>query len=554
MLKRLWVKNYALIEDSEINPDKGLNVITGETGAGKSILLGALGLVLGQRAEGGVLRNSAEKCVVEAEFDIADLDLSAFFNNHDLDEENWTVLRREIAPGGKSRAFINDTPVPLQTLKELGDQLVQIHTQHTGISIIDPAVQLHLLDAYANNQSLLKQYQQTYKDYKELEKNIQQLKDEQSSWLKEKDYYQFLYDELEQFKPVPQEEDRLEEQIQLLSKASEVKEFEEFAFQILTEGEDAVADRITILRNKLRTLTSSGGSKSEQLLETLEKILADVKELVPEIERWSRQISADPEILEKSNERLAGLQHLLKKHRAESSLELLTVMGSLEAKLAEAEAFEEQIAKESAALEAARKHLNLLDEELTARRLENAPSLVSETLKWLYGLEMPHAQLTFQATQQEESPKPNGSLSVQFLFSANKGKVPQTLIKGASGGELSRLNFAMHTAMAGRKALPTLIFDEVDTGISGEVAMKMGEMMSHLGNTHQILAITHLPQVAAKGHTHFFVFKETQGEQTVSKLKALSEKERLEEIAIMLGGKSMGEASIAAAKELLLRN
>lgn len=550
MLLNLKVKNFALIRSLEFSPEQGLNVITGETGAGKSILLGALGLVLGNRAETGALLNREEKCVVEAEFRLSGLGMETLFAQLELDHEDISILRREINPQGKSRAFVNDTPVSLAVMKEIGERLIQIHTQNTGLLVTDKSEQLAIIDTYAGHQELLHRYENAWRTHREARLELEELKQRQAETEREQDFIRFQFDELEAFGPVAGEEETLPAQIEMLGKAGEIQEACIGATTALTEGDGNASDLIsgvkTALKNIFRILPHG-----EDYRQRLDNIGAEIRELSRDLQKDASQAETNPEKLEELNQRLARLQLLLRKHQAISSEDLLKLMQGFGSRLQEADSMEDRIRQAEARVQKLFADMVKTGRELHQSRINAADGLTAETSVLLHDLGMPRAAMKTEWQLYEDRPGPRGIADVSMLFSANAGAPLQPLEKSASGGELSRVNFCFKSLMAGKKLMPTLIYDEADTGVSGEVAAAMGRMMRKLGAAHQVIAITHLPQVAAAGHAHYFVYKAEHEDSTESRMKKLTESDRVQQLAQMLSGGSPGEAARANAMELL---
>lgn len=550
MLQHITVQNFALIKDLQLQPQAGLNVITGETGAGKSILLGALGLVLGNRAETSALLNKDLKCIIEAVFDIKNLDLQAFFDTHELDYSEQTILRREIAPGGKSRAFVNDTPVMLNVMKELGEQLIEIHTQNTGLLITSGAEQLNIVDDFAGHQNLLNSYKKNWKKYHALGAELEEFKRQTDAAQKEKDFLQFQFDELENFNPVAGEETQLEQLAMTLSHAEEITAACNSAEYTLAEEEGSVLDQIGVVRSNLKNAAQLN-PEIEQAVKRLEGVGFELKDIAATLRQTSAGIDNDAARLETVNERIAKLQLLLKKHQLKSSAELAELKNQIELRLLATEQAGTKAEQLEAAVDAAKKVCEKEATQLHESRLKAAKILCKESTLLIKDLGIPAGKVDVSMALDLENLNASGGSKIKLLFAANPGQEPQALEKVASGGEVSRLNFCFKSLLAGKKAMPTLIFDEADTGVSGEVAGKMGSMMHKLGEKHQVIAITHLPQVAAAGETHFFVYKNLSASSANTEIRLLQKDERVKNIAQMLSGKDPGEAAVANARELL---
>jgi len=550
MLLSLKVQNFALIRSLSFSPKQGLNVITGETGAGKSILLGALGLVTGNRAEMSALLNKNEKCVVEAEFDISALNLSALFETLELDYEPITIVRREITPQGKSRAFVNDTPVQLSVLKTLSQALIQVHTQNTGVFISDPAEQLKAIDAFASHSPLLLTYQESYREWKQLTRELDGLLLQKSNFEREQEFIRFQFDELNSFSPVSGEEIELDEQIAVLGNADEIGNTCKQAMLSLTENEHAIADQINTVKNLFKQVEKYS-AKAGEIKERLQIAANEIKDCSREIEALSQTTESNPEVLESLNNRHARLQLLLRKHQANSASDLVSIMQGLDERLQDAHQLDERIA--SIGLEINEKQALLKQQGILLHesRLIASQNLLEGVTDQLKLLGMPRATMDCTWQHHEDKPEVYGLAKATLLFSANAGSAPLPLDKAASGGELSRINFCFKALTAAGQHLPTLIYDEADTGISGSVAASMGKLMRDMGQNHQVITITHIPQVAAAGKHHFFVYKAEHEENTESKMKVLTEEERVQQIASMLSGSNPGTAALANASELL---
>lgn len=533
----------------EFSPQAGLNVITGETGAGKSILLGALGLVLGNRAETSVLLNKEEKCIVEAEFELDEAEFAKLFAANDLDFEKISIFRREITPQGKSRAFINDTPVALSVMKDVGASLIQVHTQNTGLLVAEQHKQIEIVDAYARHSDLLAEYQTAFNEWKDALRNLEELKTKQAEFQREQDFIRYQFDELQDFQPIENEETQLPAQIELLSSAGELKEAYRMGIDVLTDGDDSVADRMGRLKSLLKHVFRLS-EKGEDLRQRLDALIEDIKELSRDLDRETGAAESNPELLEQLNTRLARLQLLLRKHNQNSAGGLLETMRMLEGQMLESNLTDEKIEHTAKAVEAGFVKVQQLGLKLHESREAAAVSLLEQTTALLQKLGMPRAQMQAKWSTHIEKPLAGGISSLSLLFSANPGAPLQTIDKIASGGEMSRVNFCFKRLLGEKKNLPTLIYDEADTGVSGEVAAQMGLMMREMGRQHQVIAITHLPQVAAAGNYHYFIYKEENADSTESRMRMLNNADTLQQLAMMLSGGEPGEAAKANAAEL----
>lgn len=549
MLTHLSITNYALIVHTAIDFTNNLTIITGETGAGKSILLDALGLVLGKRADINTLRNSEEKCVIEAHFNITSYALQPLFSELDLDYENDTIVRREILPSGKSRAFINDVPTTLQILQQLGNFLIDIHTQHQTQDLFSEKYQLNLIDVYADNANLLKDYQQQLQSFKKYQQQLNLLKEQQSQAAKEQGYNAFLLDELTQANLKSGEQEELEGQFEVLANVEKVGGFLEQGYAVLSNEEFGITKQLYEVKSQIQKLVQIS-AKYENLYQRLESSFIELEDVSDELQAELQQLVANPQQLELINQKLQSIYQLQKKHNVSSIGELLEIQNDLSQKLAGVESIEEEINAVEKLLQKTEADLNALAEELHSKRTSVLKALSSEIENLIKPLGMPNAQFDIQLTYVDTFLS-NGKDEVNWLFSGNKGMQFGLLKKTASGGELSRIMLAVKSILAVKSKLPTIIFDEIDTGVSGDVADKMGTIMQEMGNYMQIFSITHLPQVASKGNQHFKVTKFDDDKVTTSTIKFLNKEERIYEIAQMLSGNTITEAALQHAKQLL---
>jgi len=550
MLQRLSISNYALIDNLDIGFAKDLNILTGETGAGKSIILGALSLILGQRAESKYFFNQDKKCVIEGTFLINDYDLKSFFEENDLDEEVETVLRREISADGKTRSFINDTPVNLSTLKQLGEQLIDIHSQHATLAINNEGFQLVVLDTLAAHTETLNEYHETFKRHRLTSKKLQESIRLFEQAKAEQDYLQFQYTELEEARLVTGEQEQLEQELKVLEHAEEIKRSLLAANYLLSESEKSALSQLKEAGGVLQTLEKYS-DEIGSIAERLKSTLIELKDIYNDLERLEQHTFIDEKRTLEFNERLDIIYSLQKKHRVNSVSELLELQANFSSKLNQLLSGEEEIAslaKEEALL---KEKLLKLAEKLSANRKNHIPELEMQVKATLTEVGMPNAVLNVSHEANFDQLTENGADKIQFLFSANKGQSPLPMNKVASGGELSRLMLSIKSLIAKRTALPTIIFDEIDTGISGEIALKVGNIMKQLAENMQVITITHLAQIASKSGTHFRVFKDESGSQTRTNIKELTTDDRITEIAKMLSGDNPGEFALQNAKELL---
>ena len=549
MLTSLSIKNYALIEDINIDLKPGFTIITGETGAGKSIMLGALGLLLGDRADFGSIRNSEKKCVIEGNFSISNYRLENFFKKEDLDYEQYSIIRREILPSGKSRAFINDTPVKISALQKLGTYLIDIHSQHETLSLGNAEYQFNVIDTIAKNEAVILQYRQELKEFKVLKNRFEELKEEQSQAAKEYDYNLFLLNELEEANLKPGMLEELEERYEELNNVEELTENLSAAINLLQQEEVGSLDSLKAVRAHLARI-SQYSSSYENFHERIQSVIIELDDLEAEMTNALDRVEANPEELEVVNQRLQLVYNLQKKHNAENTEELLSIMSQLQQKVSvteNADAALEEIQKEIKAQEARLAEIAL---KLHENRKKVIPAFIEQTEQILAGLGMPNARLNIELQKGTEF-LVNGQDKLEWLLAANKGGSFKEIKKAASGGELSRIMLAVKSILAAQSKLPTIIFDEIDTGVSGEIAKKMGEILQKMGNSMQVIAITHLPQIAGKGATHFKIFKEDNETATQTKIVRLETEDRIEELALMLGGNTKSDSARAHAKALL---
>jgi len=549
MLSSLSIKNFALIEKLSIDFSKGFSVITGETGAGKSILLGALGLVLGKRADLTSLKDKEEKCVIEAQFDISKYNLKPFFDANDLDYEDHTIIRREILSSGKSRAFVNDSPVNLNELQELGVFLIDIHSQHQTQELSDEKIQFQIIDAIAGNLDLIVEFASLLKTYKQDKSKLSSLFSELKEAKKEQDYNAFLLEELLAAKLVTGQQEEFESTFEQLNNVEFIKENLDKSLAIANEEQFGVLQNLKEIKASLQKITSMSADYNV-LFERTNSMAIELDDIVSEINVLSEKLVNDPEKLELINQKLQTLYSLQKKHQVATIDELLEIQDQLEGKVVSVDNLENDIKKLEEAIEVKESELNVRATAIRENRLKAVPVLSEKLIYFLEQLGMPNARFNIEVKETQNFAS-NGKDEIQFLFSANKGSDFGMLKKVASGGEMSRIMLAVKAILAQYSKLPTIIFDEIDTGVSGEIANKMSEIMKQMSNAMQVFAITHLPQIAAKGNEHFKVFKTTIGNQTQSELKLLTNDERVVEIAEMLSGKDISDSAINHAKALL---
>ena len=549
MLLSLSIKNYALIESLETDFSNQFSVITGETGAGKSILLGALGLVLGNRADLTSLKDKEQKCIIEAQFSITNYNLQSFFDENDMDYEDKTIIRREILPSGKSRAFVNDSPVNLQELQELGAMLLDIHSQHQTRELTEENYQIDILDAVANNGNNVISYKNALSDFKSTQKELKQLISEKEALVKEYEYNSYLLNELLAANLVDGEQEELEQELEQLSNVEFIKE--NFVRILAIANEEQVGALINLKEIKIALQKVAGFSaQNAQLLERLTSSLLEIEDIISECEQSNEKILADPERLELVNTKLQTIYNLQKKHQVQTIADLLVIQNELDEKVIRVDDLDNVINKLQADLNSKQEKVDELAKSIFENRKKTAPILIDKIRTILSQLGMVEASFQIEINH-TDSYYPKGKDEVVLLFSANKGTSFGLLKKVASGGEMSRIMLAIKAILANYSKLPTIIFDEIDTGVSGEIAIKMGEIMKEMSTSMQVFAITHLPQIAAKGNSHYKVSKRNQGDTTISELNLLSSEERILQIAEMLSGKDITDSALQHAKALL---
>lgn len=549
MITSLSIENFALIEKLNIEFSSGFSVITGETGAGKSILLGALDLVRGKRADLTSLKNKDEKCVIEAVFTIENYNLKSFFEENDFDYETETIIRREILPSGKSRAFINDTPVNLQQLQDLSDYLIDIHSQHQTLELSNQDFQITLLDSLAKNQNLVSQYKSELSLYKKIDNSLKELISNKNSLDKEQDYNTFLLEELLAADLKLGEQEILESELEMLSNIEFIKENIEKSIAISEEEQFGVIQNLKEIRISLQKI-SGLSHVYNQLFERVNSVIIELEDVNQDLNSELEKLVFNPEKLELVNQKLQTIYLLQKKHQVETIDELIAIKDELDAKVFLSNDIENQIAAFQNQLQSKKNLLDEVSKNIHDNRVGVVPNLTQRLSAILSQLGMSNAQFQFEI-QYGENFLSDGKDTVQLLFSANKGSNFGLLKKVASGGEMSRIMLAIKSVLAEETKLPTIIFDEIDTGISGEIANNMAEIMKQMSNQMQIFAITHLPQIASKGEAHYKVFKTIKENTTVSEIILLNENDRILEIAEMLSGKNPSESALTHAKALL---
>lgn len=548
MLKSLSISNYALIDQLHLQPSSGLSMITGETGAGKSIMLGAVGLLLGNRSDTKVLLHEDKKCVVEGVFELGEYGLRSFFEQEELDYEDTCIIRREISPGGKSRSFVNDTPVLLDALKVLGAKLMDVHSQHDTLQLAEGSFQLALVDAFARTKEELETYRKCFSAYRTAKNHYESIKQKALELQKEADFNQFQLDELSALSLVAGEQESLESTQEVLENAEEIKLKINEMIALFQDEQVGVIQGMGQIQHGMQGLERLAHKFSE-LKARFQSALIEVKDLAETLADEESNVEIDFEKLDQIRERLSRIYQLQKKHGVSSVEELMKIESDLADQVFQFQNLDESLSKAEKELKETQEKMMQAGSELTQKRLSCFRSFEKELQGLLAGLGMENARIQWE--HKPITPSSSGLDEVELLFTANKGGTPQALKRVASGGEFSRLLFAIKYLMADKMALPTLIFDEIDTGISGEVALQMVRMMKEIATRHQVICITHLPQVAAKGDLHYFVFKDNSSDKTVSKIKLLSQEERVAELAKMIAGANPSVAALESARDLL---
>ena len=549
MLVKLAVQNYALIRELDLTLEKGLTIITGETGAGKSILLGALSLILGSRADSSVLLNKNEKCIVEGTFKIEEYDLEDFFASNDLDFESHAILRREINPAGKSRAFINDTPVIISLMKELGDRLIDIHSQHQTLMLNNSSFQLNIIDSFAATGNLLNGYRTALNNFRKLQKEYIELKEKSDKNKADLEYHQFQLSQLTDAKLRKGEQEELEKEQELLEHAEETK-------QALTTISGMFSNESESVLSLIREIRTSIGKISMYLPaelnipQRINSCAIELDDLANEVERIGQKIEADPQKLAKINGRLDNLYSLIQKHRLKNLDELIIRKEEIENTIKSIITSDEKLNEQALVLQSLTDKLTSVAEEISLKRKSALPDIELRVTGLLRQLGMPNARFRITLTRSKDFTQAGVDFA-DFLFSANKQTEPENIARIASGGELSRVMLSLKSMLTKNKNLPTIIFDEIDAGVSGEVADKVGQILSDMGKHMQVVNITHLPQVASRGTRHFHVYKEDMGDSTITRIKLLSPGERIQEVARLLSGSEVTETAVRNAKELI---
>lgn len=549
MLRSIEIKNYALIENLKIEFDKGLNIITGETGAGKSILLGALGLIMGKRAESKVLFDESTKCVVEAKYDIRALELENFFIEEDLDYDDQLIIRREILPSGKSRAFINDTPSNLEILQNLSGHLVDLHQQFDTQDIQKSANQLGIIDLMAGNLSIKSEYTITYLDYITEKKVLKSLEETSQTANQELDYHTFLLTELNEANFIEDTQEEMEEQLKVLESSEDIQKAFSLTARILEEDEQSVISILNSALSEIKTISNLSPDYN-QLYERLISATEEIRDIASDSANISESTDLDQEEIFNIQEKLSLAYKLQKKHGVTSITELMKIHEDLSDKVGRFQDIEREIEKQTKKVAGLKVKTLKVASELSKTRVEISKTFKTKVEEILSQLAMNNAKLDVRVTQIEE-PNKNGIDNVSFYFAANKGSELQPLKDVASGGETSRLALCIKSILADKTSLPTMVFDEIDSGVSGEIAQKMGAILHDLSHEHQVITITHSPQIASKAHQHFFVYKYDTEERTITKIKVLDKIGRIQEVAKMMSGDPPSEPALQAAAEMV---
>lgn len=550
MLRSLYIQNYALIEKLDITFERGFSVITGETGAGKSIILGAIGLLLGQRADVKAIRPGASKCVIEAQFDISAYDMKTFFEENDLEYDAECILRRDVYASGKSRAFINDTPVSLTQMKELGEQLIDIHSQHQNLLLNKEGFQLNVLDLLAHDELALQTYQTLYKEWKQAEQDLERLKAEAEKNREDEDYLRFQLEQLEEAQLTSGEQEELEREAETLTHAEDIKAGLYKAGQALNADEGGMLGALKDCQNAMWGLRGVYAPAGE-LAERLDSVYIELKDIAGEIENREETVEFNPERLNMVNERLNLIYSLEQKHRTGSVDELLALQQTYASRLSAITSSDEDIERLRARCTDLLQQVKTQAGILTNARRRAAQEVERQMASRLIPLGMPNVRFQVEIGVRKE-PGVHGMDTVNFLFSANKNGTLQSVASVASGGEIARVMLSIKAMIAGAVKLPTIVFDEIDTGVSGEIADRMADIMQEMGdNDRQVISITHLPQIAARGRAHYKVYKQDNEKETNSHIRRLTDKERVEEIAHMLSGATLTEAALNNARVLL---
>ena len=550
MLRSLYIQNYALIEKLNISFETGFSVITGETGAGKSIILGAIGLLLGQRADVKAIRRGASKCIIEARFDISAYDMRPFFENNELEYDDECILRREVQASGKSRAFINDTPVSLAQIKELGEQLIDVHSQHQNLLLNKEGFQLNVLDILAHDDAELEKYHARYAEWRQTERELEELVSQAEKSRADEEYIRFQLEQLEDANLSEGEQEELEQEAETLNHAEEIKAGLYRVEQVLVSDEGGL---LSSLKDSLNTLNNLQRvyQPAKELSERMESAYIELKDISHEVSSQSDSVEFNPVRLDEVNERLNLIYSLQQKHRVQTLDELIALTEEYRGKLSDITSYDDRIAELTGRKDEQYKQVKQQASLLTKARTKAAREVEKQLAARLVPLGMPNVRFQVEIGLKKE-PGLQGEDTVNFLFSANKNGMLQSISSVASGGEIARVMLSIKAMIAGAVKLPTIVFDEIDTGVSGEIADRMADMMQEMGEQNrQVISITHLPQIAARGCAHYKVYKKDSDTETNSHIRRLTDEERVEEIAHMLSGATLTEAALSNAKALL---
>jgi DNA repair protein RecN (Recombination protein N) len=550
MLTSLYIKNYLLIDELLIDFKDGLTTVTGETGAGKSIILGALSLILGERNSSKILLDKNNKCIVEGVFNIQNYNIEVFFENNNLDYDNNCILRREISPSGKSRAFINDTPCSLNIIKELAQNLVDLHSQFANDLVAKESFRIQLIDSFSNNNKLFDEYLIKYNTFKKLEKEVAKLQEQLNNAVKDIDYYRFQANQIEEAKIENDHEiEELESELSILENAEEIKISLSESYNIIDDDETGVIQSLKQVRNRLEKAGKHSNEISE-LSARIESVLIELRDIANSVDEINSTTEVDPKRLELAASRLDLINSLLNKFRLVNITELKQIYSEILSKIGSTDELENELQYKNKDLLKKKSDLVNLAQQMSITRKSCIGDIEKTIIKMLSGLGMPGVQLKVRITSNEE-PTKHGMDSISFLFSANKNLDLQEIQDAASGGEMSRIMLCLKSLISNSEAVPTLIFDEIDTGVSGEIADSMGKIMQQMSKNQQIISITHLPQVASRGIHHYKVYKLNDDKGSVTKMKLLDKQDRINEIASMLSGEKITETAISNAKSLL---
>ncbi len=549
MLKSLSIKNYALIDDLSVDFNNGLSIITGETGAGKSILVGGLSLILGKRADISVVKDVSKKCIIEAVFDIGNYNLKNIFGENEIDYETETIIRREILTSGKSRAFINDSPVNLNQLSVVSSHIIDIHSQHQTLELTENNFQFEVIDSISNNLDIIEDYKKTLVLFNKKQKELDQLIANKDELIKTLDYNLFLANEIKSSNILSENLDSLEENQRNLANFNSIKEELVYSQQLISDDKYGLVSTMNNLKNSLKRLSESSDSFND-VYERFSSVFIEVDDIASEIENSSENLEENPEKLEEINSKLSSIHNLFRKHSVSSISELDEIYSNLNDSISTSENIDQKIEQTTSKCEQLRSQLDDKANLIHNNRKDSIPNFISMIEEIIHDLGMNNAKFKIDITKQDTFYL-NGKDDIEFLFTANKGSSFKLLKKSASGGELSRIMLAIKSILANYRQLPTLMFDEIDTGVSGEISLKIAAIMKQMSRKMQIFTITHLPQIAAKGESHYKVLKTQENHKTITNMVKLTSEERIVEIATMLEGDKISASAVAHAKQLL---